>query len=105
MILNKEEGNLLIDFYGSLLNKHQLEILTDYYIEDLSMIEIAENNKVSKAAISDIINRSIKQLKEYDEKLKLIEQNAKIENLINKLEKDNNINYKYIEELKRINRG
>ena len=54
MAHNKIYGNELLDNYGSLLTKHQLEILEEYYIDDLSMAEIAENYNISKAAISDI---------------------------------------------------
>ena len=41
-MLSKEEGNLLLDFYGSLLTEHQLNVLNDYFVEDLSMNEIAD---------------------------------------------------------------
>ena len=60
---NKIEGNELLDFYGSLLTKHQLNILEDFFVEDLSMGEIADNYGISKAAVSDVIKRSYEQLK------------------------------------------
>ena len=100
----KQEGNLLIDIYGNLLTSHQLEVLTDYYINDFSMQEIADNNNVSKAAISDIIKRSTEQLKDYEKNLGLLKQSNKIEDLINEMEKDK-INSKYINKLRKINRG
>ena len=102
---NKIEGNELLDFYGSLLTEHQLEILEDYYIDDLSMAEIATNYNISKAAVSDIINRAYEQLALYESKLKLIKNNKKLNSLINKMENDKNIDIKYIKELKDINRG
>lgn len=61
----------LFDIYSSLLTKHQNSILKDYLFEDFSMAEIASNNKVSKSNISDLINRSLKQLIYYDSKIKL----------------------------------
>lgn len=103
-ISDKEYGNLLIDYYGNLLTSHQLEVLTDYYTNDYSMQEIAENNNVSKSAISDIIKRSFIQLEDYEKKLHLIKQANKIDDLINQMEKDK-INSKYIKELRKINRG
>lgn len=103
-INDKQNGNLLIDYYGSLLTDHQLEVLKDYYLNDYSMQEIADNNNVSKSAISDIIKRSFIQLEDYEKKLHLIKQANKIENLINSMEKDK-INSKYINELRKINRG
>lgn len=89
MKLSKNYGNLLIDFYGSLLTDHQQEILEEYYKEDLSMIEIAEKLNITRSAVSDIINRSIKQLEEYEVKLKLIEQDEKLEEILKVLNKGN----------------
>lgn len=103
-MLNKEDGSLLLDFYGSLLTDHQANILNDYFNEDLSMSEIAENNNISKSAVSDTINRTISQLLDYEDKLKLINQSKLIDSLTQKMENDN-VNPKYINELKKINRG
>ena len=50
-MLSKEEGNLLLDFYGELLTRHQLNIMNDYFRDDLSMNEIAYNYEISKAAV------------------------------------------------------
>lgn len=104
-MLNKEDGSILLDYYGSLLTDHQTNILNDYFNEDLSMSEIAENNKISKAAVSDVINRTIAQLLDYEDKLKLIKQAQLIDSLVQKMENDSRIDKKYINELKRINRG
>lgn len=104
-MLNKEDGSILLDYYGSLLTEHQLNILEDYFNEDLSMSEIAENNNVSKSAISDIINRTINQLLDYESKLKMINESKLIDSLIEKMENDKSIDKKYINELKKINRG
>ena len=62
MIADHIYGNQLLDFYGSLLTAHQREILSDYYANDYSMQEIAENHSISKAAVSDLINRCSRQL-------------------------------------------
>jgi len=106
MKFDKEKGNLLIDFYGTMLNKHQQVILDLYFKEDLSMSEIAENEAVSKAAVSDIINRSYKQLLDYENKLHLIKKSDLLDKEINKLEmfKDSKLD-KIVKELKKINRG
>ena len=103
-MLNKVDGNLLFDFYGSLLTDHQIDILNDYYNEDLSMAEIAQNCDISKSAVSDIIKRSILQLQEYEDKLNLIKQTKSLDEIIDRMEKDK-IPAKYIKELKKISRG
>lgn len=105
MFHNKEEGNILLDYYGSLLTDRQLNILSEYFVDDLSMAEIAENNNITKSAVSDLINRTLSQLNIYEEKLKMIDQSKKIDILIEKMENDKNIDIKYINELKKINRG
>lgn len=84
-MLSKEEGNLLLDFYGSLLTEHQLNVLNDYFVEDLSMNEIADELNISKSGVSDLINRSIKQLESYESKLNLIRQDRELDIIINEL--------------------
>ena len=92
-MLDKVEGNLLFDFYGSLLTEHQKEVLDDYFNDDLS-----------KSAISDLIKRCLNQLEEYESKLHLIKQARSLDELIDKMEKDG-IPLEYLKELKKINRG
>lgn len=98
---NKIEGNILLDFYGQLLTSHQLEILEEYYINDLSMSEIAINYNVSKSAISDIIKRSYEQLVEYENKLNMIKNHKDIEKILFDMKKDK-IDIKYINKLEKI---
>jgi len=87
MMFDKTKGNELLDYYGCLLTNHQLSVLKDYFQDDLSMNEISENLSISKAAVSDLINRSIKQLLLYEEKLHLIAQNEKLDKIIDELDK------------------
>ena len=105
MMLDKNEGNLLLDYYGTLLTKHQLSILDDYFKYDLSMNEIAENRKISKAAVSDVIKRSVVQLENYESKLKLIKQSKKLDKIISELENGDNESKKLANRLNKIIRG
>ena len=73
-----------------LLTKHQQEILDEYYNEDLSMNEIAENYLISKSAVQDLIKRSLVQLKDYEKVLKLIEKDKKLDQIIEDMKKENN---------------
>ena len=88
----------LFDLYSNLLTKHQVNILEDYLFNDFSMVEISSNYHVSKSAVSDIVNRSLKQLSTYENKLKL---NSKI----NKIKKDICKDAKTKEKLDKIIRG
>ena len=103
MPLDREYNSLLLDYYGNLLTRHQVEILEEYFNEDLSMNEIAENYSISKSAVQDLIKRSISQLNEFEKKLKLIEKDNKLNLLIEDMKKENNeLLNSYIEKLNNI---
>ncbi len=100
---DREEINLLLDYYGVLLTEHQRSVLSDYYMDDLSMQEIAENMNVSKAAVSDLIRRSVRLLYSYEEKMHLLKQREDLEKLISAMkDQDDQIMERYIRELERI---
>ena len=61
--------SILCDLYGKLLTEKQFEFLNDYYNNDLSLSEIAENNNITRQAVRDIIKKGEKKLFEYEEKL------------------------------------
>ena len=83
--------SMLCQIYGKLLTKKQLEILTDYYNNDLSLTEIAENNQITRQAVRDIIKKGEKKLFEYEEKLmfmkRTLNQEKKIEKALSELTK------------------
>ena len=68
----------LFDTYGSLLNEKQKDVINCYYNEDLSLSEIAQNNNKSKQAISDMIQRSVDKLFEFENDLSLIKKKDKL---------------------------
>lgn len=59
----------LLDIYGKLLTKKQLEVIEQYYNEDLSLTEISENLEISRQAVYDTIKRSEKLLYEYEKNI------------------------------------
>lgn len=61
----------LYEIYKELLTNKQRMYFENYYYEDLSFSEIADNNKVSKAMISKNINNTINKLNDYEKKLKI----------------------------------
>ena len=75
--------SILCQIYGKLLTKNQFEIITDYYDNDLSLSEIAENNQITRQAVRDIIKKSEKKLYELEEELSFMEKQINYEKKIN----------------------
>lgn len=89
--------NNLYDYYKELLTEKQKSYFEDYYQNNLTLSEIAENNNISRNAIHKQLKETVKILENYEEKLKIIEKNKKIIKLIKK-EK----NEKLLESIERI---
>ena len=70
--------------YEDLLTENEKETFLDYYSEDLSLSEIADNNKISKAAVSKTVNNVINKLLDYESKLHLNEKNKIVNEVIEK---------------------
>ena len=68
----------LYDVYGQLLNEKQRDVINCYYNEDLSLQEIADNDGRSKQAISDMINRSVDKLFEFEDELSLLKSKTEL---------------------------
>lgn len=83
--------SILCDLYGKLLTEKQLEFLNDYYNNDLSLSEIAENNEITRQAVRDIIKKGEKKLFEYEEKLlfmkRMLNQEKTIQHILSELSK------------------
>lgn len=58
--------SVLYDYYGNLLTEKQREIFEDYYFDNLTLQEIADNNKTSKNAVHKTINIILKKLDHYE---------------------------------------
>lgn len=100
---NREFSIKLFDYYGNLLTDHQVDILNDYLNEDLSMNEISENYRISKSAVQDLIKRTMNQLNNYENKLKLIEKDSKLDTILVSMAKENNaLLDKYIKKIQKI---
>jgi predicted DNA-binding protein YlxM (UPF0122 family) len=74
--------NELYDLYSGLLTDKQREYYEDYYFNDLSFSEMAENYDVSRNAIFKQIHIVTDKLKEYESILGLLEKRKKLENII-----------------------
>ena len=83
--------SILCQLYGNLLSEKQLEFIDDYYNNDLSLSEIAENHGITRQAVRDMIKKGEKKLFEYEEKLlfmkRMLNQEKKIEEILLELTK------------------
>ena len=70
----KVEQAYLYDFYGELLNQHQRKVYEDFFFNDLSLSEIAEEEGISRQGVHDLVRRCTKALEEYENKLHLVEK-------------------------------
>ena len=72
----------LYDYYGELLTEKQKNYFEDYYFDNLTMEEIAENDGVSKNAISKQIFNIKEKLNYYENILNLYSNKSKIKELL-----------------------
>ena len=88
---NNVKVSMLNQIYGKLLTTKQYEIIDDYYNNDLSLSEIAENNNITRQAVRDILKKGEKKLFEYEEKLmfmkRMLNQAKRIEKVLAELPK------------------
>ena len=85
------EISVLWQIYGKLLTDKQYDLLVDYYNNDLSLSEIAENQNITRQAVRDNLKKGENKLIEYEEKLnfmdKIIMQEKKITSIQEELDK------------------
>ena len=74
--------NNLFDVYGDLLTEKEQVTFKDYYQENLSLSEIANENKVSRAAVQKTIKTVLDKLKYYEDVLRIYEKNIKLRDLL-----------------------
>lgn len=64
--------SILYDFYGELLNDHKKRVFEDYFLNDLSLSEIADELNISRQGVHDIVKRCTQELKDYEDRLSLV---------------------------------
>lgn len=94
--------NILFSFYRELLTVKQAEYMADYYEEDYTLAEIAENNGVSRQAIYDSIKRTENILLEYEEKLQLVKEFEERKKVLQRIRKHLAENYETDETLNHL---
>lgn len=78
--------NDLYDIYSLLLTDKQREYFEDYYFENLSFSEMAENYGVSRNAIFKQIKITKEKLDEFESALKLYSKKQKLLNIMERVE-------------------
>ena len=78
--------NNLYDYYGNLLTDKQKDYYEDYYFNNLSLAEIAENYDVSRNAVHNQLKIAIEKLEYYERTLKLYEKRLKITKILDKVD-------------------
>ena len=84
------EISMLCQIYGKVLTEKQYELLNDYYNNDLSLSEIAENNNITRQAVRDIIKKGENKLYELEENISLMRKSFEDKETINKIEEQLN---------------
>lgn len=74
--------NGLFDIYGSLLTEKEQNTFKDYYQEDMSLSEIADENKISRSAVQKTVKTVLDKLKYYEDKLCIYCNNKKLNDVL-----------------------
>ena len=75
----------LFDYYGNLLTEKEQIYFKDYYFENLSLAEIAQNYNISRNAVHKQIKSCEIKLEQYEEKLGIIKRDEIIKKNLEKI--------------------
>ena len=64
----------LLDFYGDVLSDRKRAVLDDYYNNDLSLSEIAQDLGISRQGVRELIKKAEEELNFYEQKLHLAQR-------------------------------
>lgn len=78
----------LLELYGELLTDKQYLAIDKYYNMDLSLSEIAQEDKITRQAVRDNIKKAEEKLEFFESKLKLYKNFKKEDNIVSKLERN-----------------
>ena len=69
--------SMLAEIYGKLLTQKQILVIEDYYNNDFSLAEIAENMSITPQGVRDILKASEHKLTNLEESLGLLKASLK----------------------------
>ena len=73
------------DYYSGLLTEYQSQLISMYYDEDLSLLEMADRLSISPQGVRDALKRAEKTLEELEDKLHLVKKSEAIKTLLEDL--------------------
>ena len=77
--------NMLYDFYGELLTKHQRDVYESIIFQDMSLSETADEFGISRQGVHDLVKRCDRLLEDYENKLGLVERFLRVRNAAEEL--------------------
>ena len=86
-IENRIHVSLLFSHYGALLTENQQKIVSAYYLYDLSLSEIAEEEGISRAGVSEALKTALGKMNEYEAKLGLLQKEETLKKRIEAVER------------------
>ena len=81
--------NELYDLYGDLLTVKQKEYFEEYYFNNFSLSEMAENYDVSRNAIHKQLKIVIEKLEDYENKMQLYKKMKKLDEFLVNINDEN----------------
>lgn len=108
MVAKNLEISYLLDFYGDVLTEKQRDVMEQYYNDDLSLAEIADNFGITRQGVRDAIKRGEHTILDLEEKVgfarryRLMRESVEsLEQLANDINFYNNNNYAMSEDIHR----
>ncbi len=96
----------LLDFYGDVLTQKQQDVMEQYYNDDLSLSEIAENFGITRQGARDSIKRGEAILLELEEKVGFAQRHRDIQatlgdlqTLVQEIDFENNTGYSHSDKI------
>ncbi|HPU95482.1 MAG TPA: hypothetical protein PK488_01260 [Bacillota bacterium] len=77
----------LLDLYKGIVSEKQGNMCSRYFLDNLSLSEIADNEGVSRQAVHDGIERGIESLEAADSSLRLIEISDRLSRVAERMNK------------------
>lgn len=82
MLEDKELYCGLFEFYKEFLTPNQIKVCEQYFFDDYSLFEIAEQENISKQAVKDTLDKAISNLLKFESSLHLLDKYKQYKKLL-----------------------